>query len=90
MALWCVLGVLGCPGESILGSRGGLGPPFWGSGGTPGRLWRAGGFKDRLPGLGPHHFERFWRPKGAQTAPKMDLKSLKNRFKNLSKKWLDF
>ena len=77
VALWCVVGVLGCPLGSISGSWSGLGRPFWGSGGTPGRLWRAGGFKDRFPGSVAHHFSRFWSRKGAQMAPKTQQKSLK-------------
>ena len=82
-------GALGAPLASILGSLGGLARPFWESGGTPGCLWRAGGSKDRLPKLAPHHFKRFRTPKGAQKASKMELKSFKNRFKNLLKFWSD-
>ena len=68
------VGGLGVPFGSILGSWSGLGLPFWGSGGTLGRLWRAGGFKDRHPALAAHHFKRFWSPKSAQVAPKIVLK----------------
>ena len=83
-------GVLGWPWASILGSWGSLGRAFWGSGDALGRVWRAVVAKDRLPKLAPHHFKRFWSPKGAQKAPKMDLKSLKSRLKNLLKFWSDF
>ena len=44
---------------AIFGSWGGLGRPFWGSGGALGRVWRAVVAKDRLPKLGPLHFNRF-------------------------------
>ena len=59
---------------------------FWGSGGAPGRLRRAMAFKDPWWLLAPRHFERFRRSKGAQKAPKMDLKSVKKGVKN----WLTF
>ena len=85
-----ILGVSGYPWTSILGSWGGPWRPFWGSGGTPGRLWRAGGSKGRLPGLGSLHFKRFWNAKGSQKAPKMEPNSLTNRFKHVSKLWSDF
>ena len=58
------LGVFGWPLPSILGAKG-----------TPGRLWRAGGSKDRLPGLGSLHFMRFLIPKGSEKFPKMELNS---------------
>ena len=85
-----ILAFLGHPWTSILGSWGGLGRPFWGSGGALGRAWRAVVTKDRLPKLAAHHFKRFWITNGALEAPKMELKSLKNPFKNPSKFWLDF
>ena len=70
-----ILGVLGCCGD-----------PFWRSGGAPGRLRRAIASKDRWSLLAPTHFKRFGRLKGAQKAPKMELKSVKNGFKN----WVTF
>ena len=72
--------------EIILGVLGCCGGPFWGSGGAPGRLRRAIASKDRWSLLAPPHFKRFWRPKGAQKAPQMELKSVTNGFKN----WLTF
>ena len=83
-------GFLGLPWASILGSWGSLGRPFWGSGDALGRVWRAVAAKDRLPKLAALHFKRFWSPKGSEKAPKMELKSIKNQFKNLSKFWSDF
>ena len=91
VARWVILEILG-------GHFGGLGAhlgiifavlgtpwdPFWRSRGTPGRVWRAVVAKDRFPQLAPHHFKRFRSPKGFQPAPKMDLKSIKNTFKNRS------
>ena len=53
----------GAPLEVILGSWGGLGRPFWGSGGTPGRVRRAVVAKEPPPLLRPPLFKRFWRPK---------------------------
>ena len=85
-----ILAFLGHPWASILGSWGGLGRPFGGSGGALGRVWRAVVTKGRLPKLASHHFKRFWTPNGAQEAFKMEVKSLKNPFKTLSKIWLDF
>ena len=69
---------------------GGLGHAFWGSGDALGRLQRAVVAKDPLALSAAPRFYRFWRPKGVPKAPKMELKSLKNRFKNLSKFWSDF
>ena len=77
--LGVILGVLGC-----------CGGPFWGSGGAPGRLRRAMAFKDPWCLLAPRHFQRFWRSKGAQKAPKMELKSVKNGLKNRSVFLFDF
>ena len=68
-----ILGVLGC-----------CGGPFWGSGGAPGRLRRAMAFKDPWWLLTSPHFNVFLRPKGAQKAPKMELKSGKNGPRNRS------
>ena len=85
-----ILGVLMYLGPAFGGLGVALGVHFGGSGGTLGRLWRAGGSKDRLPKLRPLHFKRFWSPKGAQKGSKMELKSLTNRLKNPSKFWLDF
>ena len=74
--LGVILGVLGCP--------------FLGSGGAPGRLRRAMAFKDPWWLLAPRHFERFWRSKGAQKAPKMEPKSVKNGLKDRSTFLFDF
>ena len=63
---------------------------FWGSGGAPGRLRRAMAFKDPWWLLASRHFERFWRSKGAQKAPKMELKSIKNGVKSRSTFLFDF
>ena len=94
--LGCILGVelplerLGLHLGVILGVLGCCGGPFWGSGGAPGRLRRAMAFKDPWWLLAPRHFERFWRSKGAQKAPKMELKSVKNGVKNRSTFLFDF
>ena len=40
--------------------------------------------------LASPHFNRFWRPKGAQKAPKMELKSAKNGVKHRSTFLFDF
>ena len=95
--LGCVLGVLGCrlrswdviwsPILGILGSRGGR---FWGSGGAAGRLRRAIASKDPWSLSAPLPFWRFWRPKGAQKASKLELKSVKNGFEHRSLFLLDF
>ena len=85
-----ILGVLGYPRTSIWRSWGALGVPFWGSGGPLGRFQRAVASKDPCTKLAPHHFNRFWSQTGPQKAPTMELKSIKNRFKNLSKFWSDF
>ena len=85
-----ILVFLGHPWTSIFCSWGGIGRPFWGFGGGLGRVWRAVVAKGRLPLSRSPLFERFWSPNGAQEAPKMDLKSFKNRFKHLSKFWSDF
>ena len=84
-----ILVFLGHPWTSIFGTWGGLGCPFWGSGGVLGRVWRAVVTKDRLPKLAAQSFKRFWIPNGALEA-KMELTSLTNPFKNLSIFWLDF
>ena len=77
--LGVILGVLGC-----------CGGPFWGSGGAPGRLRRAIASKEPWSLLASPHFKRFWRPKGAQKAPKMELKSVKNGVKHRSTFLFDF
>ena len=64
-----------------LGVLGGCGVTFWGSG--AGHLRRAVVAKDRLPLSRSLLFNRFWRPKGAQKAFKMEVKSVKHGFKNL-------
>ena len=97
MAFGVHFGCLGLPLEllgrhsgvilRVLGFRGG---PFWGSGGAPGPLRRAMAFKDPWCHLGPRHFDRFWRSKGAQKAPKMELESVKNGVKHLSIFLFDF
>ena len=76
------LGRLGRHFGVILEVLGCCGGPFWGSGGASGRLRRAMAFKDPWCLLAARHFDRFWRSKGAQTAPKMDLKSFKNGVKH--------
>ena len=58
----------GLPWSSIWGSWGGPWRPFWWSGNTLGRLWRAGGSKARLTQLGSPHFRRFWSPTGFRMA----------------------
>ena len=77
--LGVILEVLGCCGS-----------PFWGSGGAPGRLRRAMAFKDPWCLLLARHFDRFWRSKGDQKAPNMELKSVKNGVKNPSAFLFDF
>ena len=77
--LGVILGVLRCCGN-----------PFWGSGGAPGRLRRAMAFKDPWCLLGSPYFKRFWRPKGAQKAFNMELKSGKNGVKTQSIFLFDF
>ena len=74
----------------ILRFLGCCGGPFWGSGGAPGRLRRAMAFKGPWCHLGSLHFERFWRSKGAQKPSKMELKSVKDGFKNRSTFLFDF
>ena len=97
MAFGVHFGCLGLPLELlgrhfgvILGVLGCCGGPFWGSGGAPGRLRRAMAFKDPWWHLASPHFNRFWRPKGAQKAPKMELKSVKHGVKNRSTFLFDF
>ena len=96
-----VLGAEGYHRGSFWGSFGTLGPPFGGlwvalgvhfgeSGGHPWALSARSRLQEGGPQLGSHHFKRFCRPKGVQKAPKIEVKSLKNRFKNLLNFWLDF
>ena len=56
----------------------GLGLTLGGSRGTLGHLRRAVASKDRWSLLASPHFKRCWRPKGAQKAPNMEVKSIKN------------
>ena len=84
-ALGLILETLGCH-WGFFGVIGVLGGPSWGSGGTPGSLRRAIALKDRWCLLASPHFKRFWRPKGAQKASKMELKSVKNPSKIQSTK----
>ena len=69
---------------------GALGVIFWASGGPPGRFQRAVASKDPCTKLASRHFKRFWSQTGPQKVPNMELKSIKNRFKNLSKFWSFF
>ena len=62
-----------------------FGVRFGRSEGTLGRLRRAIAFNDRWWHSAAPRFKRFWRPKGAQKAPKMELKPITNPPKNLSK-----
>ena len=83
-----VLGAEGYHRGSFWGSFGTLGPPFGGlwvalgvhfgeSGGHPWALSARSRLQEGGTQLGPHHFKRFWRPKGVQKAPKMELKLFK-------------
>ena len=85
-----ILGGLGYSWTSIWGPWSGLGSPFWGSGGTPGCVPRAVVAKDHFPLSRPPVFGRFSSRKGAQKAPTIKLKSIKNRFNIRSKIWLEF
>ena len=87
----------GAPFGVILGfwgaTRGhfvGLGVALGGSRATLGHLRSAVCSKDLWCLLAAPHFKRFWRPKGAQKAPKMELNSVKHGFKNRSLFWVDF
>ena len=80
------LGLLGRHLGVIWGVLGCCGGPFWESGSAPGCLRRAVVAKDPLALSAPPRIYRFWRPKGVPKAPKMELKSVKYRFKN----WLTF
>ena len=84
--LWMVLGGSGVHWGAFLTSWGTLGLPFGGlwvalgvhfgkSGGHPWALSARSRLQEGGAKLGPHHFKRFWRPKGVQKAPKMELKS---------------
>ena len=89
VASWVHFEILGCrwgSWEAIRGSFwwswGVVGDPFWRSGGAPEGLRRAVVAKVRLPLSRPALFSRFWLPKGAQKAPKMEVKSITNGVKN--------
>ena len=68
----------------------GLGLTLGGSRGTLGHLRRAVASKNRWCLLASPHFNRFWRPKADQKAPKMELKSVKNGLKIRSTFLFDF
>ena len=74
-------GSWGAPGWS----KGCLWGSFWGSWGTPGGLWQAVDPKDRRTLSPSLHFKRFWCRNGRQQVAKMEQKTVKNPFKNLSK-----
>ena len=72
---WCLSGCLGHHWELILGSWGLPGRPFWGSGGTPGRIWCAVVAREPWCLLASLHFEWFLSQNGSQKGAKMEPKS---------------
>ena len=64
------------------GPRGAFGRHFGGLGVPEGAFGAQSASKTVGVFHGPSLFRRFWRPKGAQEATKIKLKSIKNLFKN--------